>query len=250
MPGLPPRTTIIAVLMAFASGCGVVLPAPQDGVWGEQGAEGPATTKGANMPAPPGESGEAGVSVTGAPTSSTQEAGASPRPYAVFVTAEEWPANEVGGLVAADEKCSAAASRGLAILHNKTWAAWLSDGTTGALSRLADTPGPWFRPDGVLVATDRAHLGNVAPFHAPIAIDENGAPHADDVWTGTSADGTSSSDTCVGWSGSNGDATYGRIDLRKPGWTSYGDAPCESGYTPSGGYQWGPRNRLYCFEID
>lgn len=256
--------TLLCVTIAFAAmACGVVLP-PADGddVEGEPGMKDPITTKGAAMPPPESTDDDAGVAVS----PGADDGGTSPQPsarvYGVFVTSQTWSSDQIGGLAGADQKCASLANA-VASLAGKKWAAWLSDASTSALSRLGSTPGPWSRVDGVKVALDRGHLASkLLPLFTSISVDEQRASRSGTVWTGTSSDGSAAADVCGGWTGTNGRGVYGEIDFKKPHWTSKGTDECDGNGggglgSWSGGGDWDdspggtkPRHRLYCFEID
>lgn len=135
----------------------------------------------------------------------------SPQGSLAFVTREtdtgnlsSWPdAGGAVGIQAGDEICQAAASA-VNLPRPDGFIAWLSTDATDARDRFT-YQGPWYRPDGVLVAKDLAELtsGN---FNAPINLTERGDYLSNTtVWTGTTASGTAQPDTCQNWtSDSNG----------------------------------------------
>jgi hypothetical protein len=122
---------------------------------------------------------------------------------------------------------------------------WLSDSTSYARQRFDDlgADGPWFNVKGQLVAASLAGLTNTGTpgnidLYNPIRFDELGTDRASaDVWTGTAADGTSTTANCSDWQLDTGSsAALGRADLVDFRWT-VGSAisQCSSD------------NRIYCF---
>ncbi len=133
-----------------------------------------------------------------------------------FVTATSTAGN-FGGLAAADQRCAfQAAEAGLP--NAERFVAYLSDGSDdagcrvqGGVGKLADGctfftdppaahPG-WVAVDGSPVAVDPAALF-AGELSAPLNVDATGltiAP-AEEVWTGTRADGSAMESTCVDWS--------------------------------------------------
>lgn len=170
-------------------------------------------------------------------------------PAVAFVTSAEFDGDlaraggAATGLLGGDALCQAAAAD--AELAG-TFRAWLSDGTTNAIDRLADVGGwytiSWYWPPRQIFA-DAAQLatGPSASF-----TDEHGNYVSRHPWTGTKADGTRATSSvpqgsanCLGWtaswvdSGVTGDSNsvsaYGF-------WTSAGAQQCQN------------RASLYCFQ--
>lgn len=128
-------------------------------------------------------------------------ASAQPEELFAFRTSES-NRGDLGGLAGADAICQRLAD---AARLPGTYRAWLSDSSTSAASRFADTsPGlPYIRPDGVVVAEDYADLTD-GDILAPITVDENGVPAgpgAFQPWTATNTDGSidESALTCNDW---------------------------------------------------
>lgn len=122
-----------------------------------------------------------------------------------------WPdAGTATGIAAGDAICRArAAAAGFA--NATRFKAWLSDASTDAVERIAGD-GPWVRPDGVLVAADKARLvgGYLA---SSISVTETGlyvnwVPGVSvaslAAWTGTSQQGRATSDHCLSWTAAAG----------------------------------------------
>jgi hypothetical protein len=152
----------------------------------------------------------------------------------------------LGGLDGADAKCNAAAQ---AASLPGTFKAWLSDGYTDAISRLADV-GPWYRVGASVVAFEgKAKL--TSPPLASLAFDERGTALASGevVWTGTASDGTRANDLtviaasdkeCAGWTDITGaDTTAGNPTATTSDWTQMvlNDVACV-----------GSTLHLYCFQ--
>jgi hypothetical protein len=117
-------------------------------------------------------------------------------------------AGSATGIAAGDAVCGArAAAAGFA--NPGRFKAWLSDATTNAADRITSN-GPWVRPDGVLVATDKAMLvgGTLA---SSISMTETGRyvnwipgvsvawEWSIYAWTGTGQAGLSAADHCQSW---------------------------------------------------
>lgn len=165
----------------------------------------------------------------------------TPVPKRVFLASETYRGN-LGGLTGADNKCQTLANNaGL----GGTWKAWLSDGSTSALSRLLHSAVPYKLVDGTLIANNWDDLITNGPRTA-INKDQtsNTITSSLYVWTNTLRDGSrSGTSNCSDWSspansvfGVNGyGSSFGSDGL----WTHYDPvttAPC-SNY-----------RRLYCFE--
>ncbi|MFC1753069.1 DUF1554 domain-containing protein [Thermoproteota archaeon] len=132
----------------------------------------------------------------------------------------------IGGLSAADSKCNeAAAAAGLP----GTYAAWLSDSTTSAASRVLNSDQPYYLPDGTTkVANSMSSLllGTILNKINKFASGENSnIPY---IWTNTKPDGTaySTSNTCNNWASTTGEARYGRTYYDDDRWTSENDMQC------------------------
>lgn len=160
----------------------------------------------------------------------------------VFVTSGHYPAdletagNGVDGLDGADRLCTTAAT---AAGLGGMWTAWLSSSTVDARDRI-EHDGPWYLVDHTtLVATNRAALFT-SPSHAINLTEHQAQPAgAENVWSGTAADGTATANTCLDWT-TQSSSSLGMSGLRvstTASWTAYGDAPCNlTGF------------RLYCLE--
>ena len=149
------------------------------------------------------------------------------------------------GLAAADAICN---RLGAAIPGSGPWVAWLSDDRSDARDRIPE-PGAngayvLATEASTVIATDLADLTD-GILDSPIVRDETGAFVNDNVWTGTSVDGTAAPYTCAGWS-SVSPTLMGRWGTSSDAdnvWTHGGDMPCDSGIPPD------PVStpRFYCF---
>ncbi len=147
----------------------------------------------------------------------------------VFVTGAVYT-GDLGDLPGADAKCQSAADNSvLTNVHGRTFRAWLSSSTTPALDRLVHGLYAYRRPDGTRVAANFSVLTS-GTLEAPIAVDENGlAMTSGSVWTGTAADGRSSSgNQCASFtSGSSAQsAAIGDLTAELSSWTESGSLSC------------------------
>jgi hypothetical protein len=171
--------------------------------------------------------------------------GALPRPYrTVFVTSDT-DNGIMDGVVGADARCAAAATRGK--LGPGPWVAWLSAPGVNAINRIT-FDGPYRLVNGGQVVSGKAQLasGNIT---VGIDLDEVGKTPTGEpwVWTGTRPNGEGKPDTnCSNWSTNNlaifgTVGTMGRSDSK---WTN-NDGP--GGGFPDFGCQ--TLGHLYCFEL-
>lgn len=163
-------------------------------------------------------------------------------PRLVFVTSESFSGEDLGGAIAADQKCTRRAESPLSLpaIRVRKWHAWISDDAANrtASARLTHGTRPYRLPTGALVANDWVQLTSAALLHA-IDRDETGAQVGQEyVWTGTQTSGQATASTCTNWSigGSENKGTVGLANRSDSVWTNGGVMPCGSGY------------RLYCFE--
>lgn len=142
------------------------------------------------------------------------------------------------GVAAGDAICAARAQ--IAGLPNAArFVAWLSDGTTGAIDRIAGE-GPWTRPDGVRIAETRAELA-AGMLLAPLDVTEAGAYVAGDApgagaWTGTAVGGKPSGASCEGWTSASGGAIGTASLVDDVRWSATVDTSCSAAFA------------LYCLE--
>ncbi len=195
----------------------------ETGAQGPTGADGP-TGYGAG---PTGDDGATG------PTGPTGADGAVVARI-VFTTIALNTGN-LGGLEGADAICNQLAdAAGL----TGPYMAWLSDTTGSPSTRFDQSPGPYVRVDGVIVADDWDDLTDGSVDNLP-NIDENGSVAGDFMWTGTNTDGTAQGGfTCSNWSTDVGTAFVGFNFVTDSRWTAAQNSNCEGG----GG------SRFYCFE--
>jgi hypothetical protein len=155
----------------------------------------------------------------------------------VFLSSVLFKASDIVSAQNADEQCRKVAER--AGLRDKTFRAWISDGTTSpSASFVRDGPG-YLRPDGELVVEDAKKLFD-GTLTRPINVHEDGrvVPGEALVWTATKPDGTAAdTNPCGGWIESPTSVTIGRSGAVNPTWT----------YNPNAGVC-AITARLYCFE--
>jgi hypothetical protein len=181
-----------------------------------------------------------------------------------FVTdATSWFPGINQGLPGADSKCTNA---GLS-WTGRTFAALLTSGSAGALSRITvnGTDGPWYRPDGVQVARTSTDLLN-GTLLAPISLNGNAtpipqialSPESADAWTGGSLD-SAQGQTCTNWTSSSGTAysTMGHFFDSGPLFFtsspydvvhSVSTSPWDYGAISPGNFPCSNQGRLYCLE--
>jgi hypothetical protein len=148
-------------------------------------------------------------------------------------------ANGQSGVLAGEQICQTLASKA-GFKNADRFSPWLSDSTDVAINRLQGE-GPWARPDGLVIATDKADLldGNLM---TSIVQTEQGNYISDDVWTGTNPSGRCKDCvlmTCDNWISASPDqsAILGRTHDTNNEWTDTGiTRACDK------------ERRLYCFE--
>lgn len=143
-----------------------------------------------------------------------------------------WPEADAGtsGIAAGDSICRNLAHHA-GRPHAARFRAWLSDDTTDAISRIA-IDGPWVRVDGVPIATDKAELTGQDLFTAISQTELGDYPVSSttvtNVWTGTQADGSSSTNHCQSWSDDTDthSGTRGLSHYVVPVWTAFTSIGC------------------------
>lgn len=169
----------------------------------------------------------------------------------------------LGGLSGADAHCTALASAVGA--GDKPWRAYLSTtGTGGVNARDRIGSGPWYNANGVMIASSIADLHSAnANFNKETAISESGAvingrgdePNRHDIITGTTSDGTASTEakdtTCGNWTSeaTDGSALAGHHDRigGGPDPTSWNSAHGSRGCALDNLRQTGGDGLYYCF---
>jgi hypothetical protein len=162
----------------------------------------------------------------------------------VFVTSDTYTGEDIGGAIAGDGKCTnrAALVQASAALRGRTFRAWLSDDidNTQPVNRMTHGTRPYRLEDGTLIANDWNQLVSGAGLLHAINRDERGGviDAAAYVWTGTTAFGTKTSQTCTSWTigGAVTDGTIGKPTMTDSTWTNTGIAGCGLGH------------HLYCIE--
>ncbi len=145
-----------------------------------------------------------------------------------FLTSETYDAN-LGGLAGADFKCQALAQR--SSLIDGIYRAWLSDSRLDVRDRMMHHPGPYRRPDGVLVALSWNDLVDGALVN-PIDVSELGTTTSGaTAWTATAPDGTLriSANTCNDWTSNvgPGGGNTGLFHFTNASWTQASGSVCE-----------------------
>jgi hypothetical protein len=161
----------------------------------------------------------------------------------VFVTKDPVSVGTLMALSGADERCQFIAdNKGL----GGEWLAWLSDESDSPETRFVLSESPYYRLDGVMVADSFASLVAVSMeslLLASVSVTENGneLPAMESlVWTGTTAQGSSTGSDCLDWTTNNGGgneaATVGIAQALDSRWTIDEALPCNQ------------TAHLYCFE--
>ncbi|HEY5946737.1 MAG TPA: hypothetical protein VIV40_14640, partial [Kofleriaceae bacterium] len=131
------------------------------------------------------------------------------------------------GINAADAVCQARA-RYAGYTNAASFKAWASYSGLSVTSRII-YQGPWYRPDGILVASSKTDMTD-GRIGAPIYLTEANAYVAGDaetssVWTGSYYYGSyHSSGTCSSWLSSTSFGVIGRTDLADYRWVSVGSS--------------------------
>jgi hypothetical protein len=155
------------------------------------------------------------------------------------------------GISAADAICQSRA-RYAGYTNAASFKAWASYSFTGASSRVFNSVGPWFRPDGIQFATRSQLLGGSSGrIGAPLYQTEtnayvSGNAELSSVWTGTTYSGSyySSSASCSSWASSASSGVIGRTDLADFRWVAYGSSTS----IPTLQVCSAPDYRLYCLD--
>ncbi len=159
-------------------------------------------------------------------------------------------ANSATGITAADEVCKARA-RYAGYANAASFKAWMSGYFESATTRITYN-GPWYRPDGVLVASSESDLtdGRIA---APLYMTETNQYVAGDagtgsVWTGSYYYGSyyssSTSGHCYMWTSPSYSAIVGRHDLSDYRWLSFGTSSSSPSLLSCSATDY----RIYCLE--
>jgi hypothetical protein len=130
-------------------------------------------------------------------------------------------ANGAVGPAAADEICRHDANA-YGLPRPTTYRAWISAPGVPASSRFQNN-GPWYRTDGVLVASTLAQM-QTAGLEQPInRILTAGEPYLGSIgiWTGTLTNSTPAPETCVAWTSAlpTDSGSTGTADFRDTPWT-------------------------------
>lgn len=139
-------------------------------------------------------------------------------------------AGGASAVAAADAVCRATAAQA-GVPHVASFKAWLSVPGADAIARFV-SDGPWVRPDGMVIAGDRAELASgllVAPLNQTAFGTYLGN---EGVWTGTSSEGLSRSPECLGWTSASAGqkGTSGVVQYADSSWTEFYSASCNFGF--------------------
>jgi len=162
---------------------------------------------------------------------------------------------DLGGLAGADAHCTALAEA--AGNGGKTWAAYLSTSTVNARDRIGS--GPWYAPNGEMIATNLDALHGENNITKATALNELGEvvngrgdkPNRHDIMTGSELDGTLKGKACGDWTGA-GSTMVGHHDRTGGGahpksWNSaHGSRGCSIKQLRSTGGD----GLFYCFAIE
>jgi hypothetical protein len=120
-----------------------------------------------------------------------------------------WPGvGDLAGVFAADAVCQRLA-RESSLPNPDKYKAWLSEYLHPIGPRITSN-GPWSRPDGVLVAKDKAMLLS-GRLHTSISLTEKGEYDWDRAWTGTLPDGSASIElSCSNWRHDSSATEFGK----------------------------------------
>jgi hypothetical protein len=237
LTSLMPRPTPLFLLLTVPAGCASLVgadfgrPAADAGSSdaGSSDAESSDAESPAEDAAPPAHD-AAGADGCACDAASAR-ADANVVPKRVFVT-RDTVVGDFGGLGNADAFCGAAATK-----LGGTWRAWLSDGKTNAIDRIADV-GPWLlMGTTTTVFASKASLAGAAAV--PIDRDQSGnrLPAPGYVWTATGAGGTFSGLDCYDWT-SKDPSAFGNV----------GNGGGASDWSWSTGVGCSGHYPLYCFE--
>jgi hypothetical protein len=154
-----------------------------------------------------------------------------------FVTSAAIPASFMGTM-GGDGQCAAIAK---AQGFKGTWVSWTSDSMSSPSVRFTKSTLPYFRLDGVVIATSWSDLIK-GTLSAAISVDELGGTTAGEVWTNTATNGTvmsTAAGDCADWT----DATH--ADTAPVGLSGNADGTWSYTYLQfcDYGYQ-----HLYCFQ--
>ena len=144
----------------------------------------------------------------------------------VFMTAGIYIGGTIGSLGAADALCqSEAGTAGYA----GTYKAIMSDATTSAASRLTLSYPIVNAYDGSTVASSNLWIGTITNY---IRQPSGGGSSGTTPWTGTNADGSIATNTCVGWTSTGSTGAIGRGGQTNGSWILYnGATPCTTAET-------------------
>jgi hypothetical protein len=155
-------------------------------------------------------------------------------------------AQDLTGISAADAICQSRA-RYAGFANAASFKAWASYSFTSVNSRIVNN-GPWYRPDGILIATSESDLTD-ARLAAPLYLTETGVyasgnAETGSVWTGSYSYGSYHSSSCSSWTSSASTGVVGRFDVSDYRWAAIGS----NSTTPTAQSCSATDYRLYCLE--
>ena len=156
-------------------------------------------------------------------------------PKRVFVTSQTYDGN-LGGLIGADSKCQVLAE---SVNLGSTFKAWLSDSSTSAASRFAQSSLNYVMLNGTVIANGWTDLTDGTIDNLLNRDETNTVRASVTVWTNTSTGGAVKSATsCEDWSNNSSgiQSYYGVTNWADYEWTDSSYNPCNQ------------VRRLYCFE--
>jgi hypothetical protein len=152
------------------------------------------------------------------------------------------------GISAADAICQARARYG-GYANAASFKAWATYSTAGASGRITYN-GPWYRPDGILIASPKSDLTDgrigAALYQAETSAYMSGNAETGSVWTGTMSNGSyySSTASCLSWSSTGYTSVVGRFDVADFRWVAFGSSSTVPTLQSCAATDY----RLYCLE--
>ncbi len=130
---------------------------------------------------------------------------------------------DLGGVAAYDDQCNAlATAAGINDANGTAFKAWISDGTSNAVTRLGETTGGWRMLDQRIFARSMNDLVNNRILN-PLTLTEKGSKvGAELAWTATKTDGTVTANHCANWSSTAEHGQGGFVGDGPGRWTTTG----------------------------
>jgi hypothetical protein len=161
-------------------------------------------------------------------------------PCVVFVSNDQFKANQIGGLSGADSRCQEQAGQPLCLVPTGVYKAWLSYNADSPQTRFTHSPGPYVLVDGTRVANSFADLIDDEILQ-PIIKNQFGDFLGGSVWTNTTTTGLAieqgDTGSCGGWVDPLQLGEVGLSQQFTSSWTDSGTTQeCNEGWL------------LYCFQ--